>query len=68
MVVEKISQHPTRRVRQGAPGAGWFLLIVYVFSAVVFTAWLEGWGEYHGRTATPPASHHANTTGVGGTQ
>jgi hypothetical protein len=43
--------------------------MVYVFSALVFTAWLEGWGENHGRsTAAPPTSHRATTTGVGGAQ
>jgi hypothetical protein len=67
-MVENISRYPTRRIRQGAPGAGWFLVIVYVFSALVFTAWLEGWGENRGRTAAPPTSHRATTTGVDGAQ
>jgi len=65
-MVDNRSWLPPRRARQGAPGAGWLIIGVYVFSVFVFTAWMEGWGENHAqRTAAPPTSHRGNTTGLG---
>ncbi len=46
--------------RPGAPGAGWLIAAVYIFSALVFAAYLEGWGEKNPHTASPPAAHHTN--------
>ncbi len=49
----------SRRVRPCAPGAGWLVVGIYVFSALIFTAYLEGWGERNAHTAAPPAAHHS---------
>ena len=56
---------PRRSVRQGAPGAGWLIAGIYIFSVFVFTAWIGGWGANHARTAAPPAQHHSITNGSG---
>jgi len=67
-MVDNLFRVPRGRIRPHAPGAGWLLAFVYVLCAFVFTAWLTGWGENRGRIAAPTASHHATTTGSGGSQ
>ncbi len=49
----------SRRVREGAPGAGWLVAGIYLFSALVFAAYLEGWGERNPHTAAPPAAYRS---------
>ncbi len=54
--------------RQGAPGARWFIGILYAFMAVVVGLWATGWsGTKHSTVAAP--AHHGTaasaTTGAG---
>jgi len=64
-MLDNRSTLPRRRIRQGAPGAGWLIVGIYVFSVFVLAAWLGGWGENHAQHAAGPTSHHSITSGVG---
>lgn len=56
---ERQPQQIDRNAHPGPPGARWFIACVYIFAAVVFVAWLQGWGEKNSTTAAGPApSHH----------
>ena len=48
------------RVPPGAPGAGWFIAVVFAVAAVTFGSWL--WQGSHRATAAPASSssssHH----------
>jgi len=42
--------------KQGLRGAGWVLAAFYIFAAVVFTGWAEGWWQHTSHAAAPPAA------------
>jgi hypothetical protein len=52
------------RVPPGAPGAGWFVAAVFVFSMFMFTGWYAGWWDNNHTTAAAPAPAQ-HTTGSG---
>jgi hypothetical protein len=56
--------HWHSRVPPGVPGAGWFIVAVFVFSVFILTGWEQGWWENHNTVAAPTPSHRL-TTGVG---
>jgi hypothetical protein len=56
--------HWHSRVPPGAPGAGWFIATVFVFSVAVLGGWEWGWRETNHNIAAPTAPHRM-TTGVG---
>ncbi len=57
--------HWHSRVPPGVPGAGWFIVTIFVFSIVVLSGWEWGWWETNRNTAAAPTQSHRLTTGVG---
>jgi hypothetical protein len=51
-------------VSPGAPGAGWFIATIFVFSVIVLAGWEQGWWDASRNTAAAPAAAH-HTTGSG---
>lgn len=47
--------------RRGPRGAVWVVAAVYLFSALVFASWIEGWGDNAPQTAAPPPQHQHST-------
>jgi hypothetical protein len=51
-----------RRLR----GAVWVIAALYIFCALVFTSWAEGWGENNPQAAAPPAAPQHSIHGAHG--